>query len=167
LKQFYFLFPLIITLIFVTAVQSQSMDQTGSLTLNISGYEIPGQLANATISNNIATMIMDIDYTANTSLGQVPITASGNWYGTVNGTSLSGVIYNVKGTVRVCYLLYCANANYVGYGVWSGTLSSQGDRGNGTFQGIITVTSSGLPNVTLNKPIPISGTWNSTFQHTS
>lgn len=31
---------------------------------------------------------MSVDYVANTTLGQMPVTGSGEWYGEVNGTIL-------------------------------------------------------------------------------
>jgi hypothetical protein len=153
----------ILASLWVSGVQGQSTAQTGSVTFTLGGYEVQGQLTNATIHSNTVTMSMSVDYVANTTVGQVSVTGSGEWYGEVNGTSLSGIIYNVKGAVRVCYVFFCGSANYIGYGTWAGTLSSQGQAGNGTFRGVIIFTSSDVPRIPLNQPIPISGTWNATF----
>ena len=154
----------ILASLWVSGVQGQSTAQTGSVIFTLAGYEIQGQLTNAIISSKTVTMGMSVDYVANTTLGQVPVTGSGEWYGEVNGTILSGIIYNVKGTVRVCYVFFCGNANYVGYGTWAGTLSNQGQEGDGTFRSVIIFTSSDVPRIPLNQPIPISETWNATFQ---
>jgi hypothetical protein len=148
------------------SAQVQPASQTGSFILSLGDYQVQGQLVNAVVyAHKIVTMTMSLDYTTQTKYGPVIVTGTGDWYGTLKGTSLQGVVYNVIGSVQLCYLFFCGNANYVGYGVWHGTLS--GNQGSGTFQGVITFTSSQIPNVQLNKPNQISGTWESTFQTSS
>jgi hypothetical protein len=107
-------------------------------------------------------MNMVLNGNIETSIGPVPITASGLWVGTRNGTSLSGIIQDVSGTVYACFLFWCGTATFIGQGEWSGTLTST--QGTGNFDGTITFTSSDLPQVQLNQPAPITGTWTADFQ---
>jgi len=146
------------------AVYAQSAPAVGSFAFTLSGYTVQGQLSNAVIqADNKVSMTMSVDDNLQTSIGSVPISGDGEWYGTVNGTSVSGTIENVSGSIQVCYFLFfCGYANYSGSGTWAGTLSA--DQGTGAFQGFITFTSSSIPQITLNQPFPISGSWNSVFQ---
>jgi len=149
-------------------VEAQSAAGTGSVELTIAGRQIPGELTNSTLyPDNTVTMSMIVDYSAQTNIGQVTITATGNWYGRSNGTSLAGIIYSVKGTVQICYVFYCPAASYVGYGTWNGALTSNRTQAAGTFEGTLIFTNSQIQNVTLHRPITISGTWNSTLQTSS
>jgi len=136
----------------------------GSFAFTLQGYTVQGQLSNALIqADNTVSMTMNVDDNLQTPIGSIPINGNGEWYGTVNGTQISGSIQNVSGSIEACYFIFfCGYANYVGDGTWSGTLS--GNQGTGTFQGSITFTSSSLPQIPLNQPIPISGNWNSEFQ---
>ena len=143
------------------------MAGTGSFAFALNGYTVQGHLVNSTIRpDNNVTLRMIVDDTISTSVGNIPISGGGDWYGVANVTSLSGTIQNVQGTARVCILFFfCADANYVGQGTWKGTLSDA--QGTGTFQGTITFTNSPVPQIPVNRPIPISGTWNSNFQLSS
>jgi len=158
----------LITISSVAVVQAQVMNGAGSFQLTLAGYQLQGRLTNSTLfHNNTVAMSMGVDYADRTNIGQVSITSKGNWYGMANGTNLEGVIYGVNGIVQVCYVFYCANANYVGYGTWGGTLSSDRSEAQGTFQGIVVFTNSQITGITLNKPVQMSGTWNSTLQSSS
>lgn len=157
----------LVLLAFPVALEAQSGTGTGSFAFTLNGYTVQGQLVTATIHpDNSVTLTMTVRDTMQTSAGNVPISGSGQWYGTANVTSLSGTIQNVQGTARICMLFFfCGNANYVGQGTWEGTLSDA--QASGTFQGTITFTSSPVPQIPVNQPIPISGTWNSNFQLSS
>jgi hypothetical protein len=146
-----------------TVVQAESVNDTGSLSFTIAGHEIRGQLLNSTLSpNSVVTMSMNVDYAANTSLGQLTMKGSGNWYGKANGTSLQGVIYGVKGSVQICYVFYCGTALYVGYGIWNGAFRNS-TFATGTLQAVVIFTNSQIANIPLDRPMLISGTWNSTM----
>jgi hypothetical protein len=164
---FYPVTLMIMFLVLPTALYAQSGTGTGSFTFTLNGYTVQGQLSNAIIHNdNNVTLTMSVSGNIQTSIVGVPISGSGEWYGTANATSLSGTIQNVHGNARVCMLFFfCGNANYTGEGTWVGTLS--GSQGAGTFQGTITFTSSPVPQIPVNQPIPISGTWSSNFQLSS
>jgi hypothetical protein len=164
---FYGVTLVLVLLVFPAALYAQSGADEGSFAFTLNGYTVQGQLANAIIHpDNSVTLTMTVNDTMRTSAGNVPINGSGEWYGTANATSLSGTIQDVQGTARVCILfLLCGNANYVGQGAWQGTLSDA--QGSGTFQGTITFTSSPVPQIPVNQPIPVSGTWNSNFQLSS
>jgi len=151
-------------LTFPLAVYAQSGAGGGSFTFAFSNYTVQGQLRNAIINpNNTVSATMIINDNVQTSIGGIPINGSGAWSGSVNGTSLSGTIQDVQGTLKVCFLFFwCAQANYAGQGTWTGTLS--GSQGTGTFQGTVTFVSSSIPQLTLNQPYPISGNWTSSFQ---
>jgi hypothetical protein len=154
----------VLVLAILPALQAQSGSGAGSFSFTLNGYTVQGQLSNTIIHpDNSVTLTMSVQDTMQTPAGNVPISGSGEWYGTANVTSLSGTIQNVIGTARICILFFfCGNANYVGQGTWQGTLS--GAQGSGTFQGTITFTSSPVPQIPVNQPIPISGTWSSNFQ---
>jgi len=134
----------------------------GTFALNLTGYSLNGNLQNAIVNTNSVSMNMVLNGNIETSIGPVPITASGLWVGTRNGTSLSGIIQDVSGTVYACFLFWCGTATFIGQGEWSGTLTST--QGTGNFDGTITFTSSDLPQVQLNQPAPITGTWTADFQ---
>jgi hypothetical protein len=135
----------------------------GTFALDLTGYSLNGNLQNAILNTNSVSMNMVLNANLQTSIGQIPITASGLWVGTVNGTSLSGSIQDVSGTVYACYFFwFCGTATFIGQGEWSGTLSST--QGTGVFDGTITFTSSDIPQIQLNQPAPISGTWTADFQ---
>jgi hypothetical protein len=162
---FYWVTLMLVLLVLPTALYAQS--GMGSFTFTLNGYTIQGQLGNAIIHNdNSVTLTMSVSGNIQTSIVGVPISGSGEWYGTANATSLWGTIQNVHGNARVCILFFfCGDANYNGQGTWVGTLS--GSQGTGTFQGTITFTSSPVPQIPVNQPIPISGTWTSNFQLSS
>ena len=145
-------------------VYAQSGPATGSFAFTLQGYNVQGQLYNSLIqADNSVSMTMTLYDTLQTSIGPIPLNGNGEWYGTVNGTNMSGSINGVSGSVQVCYFIFfCGSANYVGSGTWQGTLS--GNEGAGAFQGSITFTSSSIPDIQLNQPLPISGDWNSAFQ---
>jgi len=163
MKRIIFCLALVLALLPVT-VYAQSVPSTGSFAFTLQGYTVQGQLSNAVINtDNSITMTMNIDDSLQTSIGAIPLSGNGYWWGAVNGTSLSGTIQNVSGSVQVCYFLFfCGSANYVGQGTWTGTLSA--GQGQGTFSGTITFTSSSISQIPLDQPIPISGNWNSSFQ---
>ena len=134
----------------------------GTFALDLTGYSLNGDLQNAVVNTNSVSMNMVLNGNLQTSIGQIPITASGLWVGTRNDSSLSGSIQEVSGTVYACYLFWCGQAHFIGYGEWSGTLTST--QGSGVFDGTITFVSSDFSQIQLNQPAPISGTWTADFQ---
>lgn len=161
MKRIFFALSLMLILTVLPVLKAQL--GTGTFTFTLKGYTVQGQLTNAMIHpGNFVTMNMVVDDTLQTVIGGAPITGSGEWYGTLNGTVLSGTIANVTGTVRACvFFFFCGHADYVGNGTWNGTLS--GAQGTGTFQGTITFTSSSFSQIPVNSPIPVSGRWSSPF----
>jgi len=135
----------------------------GTFSMTISQTTLNGNLVNTVINANSVSMSMVLNGNLQTSIGQVPITANGNWAGTRNGTALSGTIQDVTGTVHMCLLFWCGQAAFVGQGTWNGNLTTT-NAGAGTFEGTITFTSSDFSQIHLNEPAPVSGTWNAEFQ---
>jgi len=136
----------------------------GTFALDLTGYSLNGNLQNAIVNATSVSMNMVLNGNIQTSIGQVPITASGVWVGARNGSSLSGLIQDVSGTVQACFLFWCGKATFIGQGEWSGTLTST--QGAGVFDGTITFVSSDFSQIQLNQPAPISGTWTADFQLT-
>jgi hypothetical protein len=134
----------------------------GTFALDLTGYSLNGNLQNAVLKTTSVSMNMILNGNIQTSIGQVPITASGVWVGTRNGSRLSGLIQDVSGTVHACFLFWCGKATFIGQGEWSGTLTST--QGTGAFDGTITFTSSDFTQIQLNQPAPITGTWTADFQ---
>jgi hypothetical protein len=165
MKRIVYLVAFVLVLSAFPVLHAQS--GAGSFSFTLNGYTVQGQLINAIIHpDNSVALTMNINGNLQTPVGSVPITGNGEWTGKADGTILSGTIKNVQGTVRICLpLSSCGNANYVGQGTWNGNLSGQ--QGTGKFQGTITFTSSPVPQVPVNQPTPVSGTWNSNFQLTS
>ena len=166
MKRILLFLALLLTLV-PAAVSAQSVQGNGSFSLTLQGYTLQGQLTNPIIhSDESVSMTMSLEDNLQTSIGAVPITGNGQWSGTVNGTTVAGIIQDVSGSIEACYFIFfCGYANYVGSGTWTGTLST--NQGSGTFDGFITFTSSSIPQITLNQPIPISGNWASNFQLSS
>lgn len=162
MKRIVYSLMLVLMLTLLPALHAQSGNGLFSFVLN--GYTVQGQLVNAIIHpDNSVTLNMNIRGNMQTSIGSIPISGYGEWYGIANANLLSGTIQNVNGIVRICILIFfCGNANYVGQGTWNGNLS--GEEGTGTFQGTITFTSSPVPQVPVNQPIPVSGIWSASFQ---
>ena len=167
MKRILYLVTFALVLLAFPVLHAQSGGGTGSFSFTLNDYTVQGQLVNAVIrSDNSVTLNMNINGNLQTSVGSIPITGNGQWYGKANTTILSGTIQNVQGAVTICMLIFfCGNANYVGQGTWNGNLSGQ--QGTGTFQGTITFTSSPVSQIPVNQPISVSGTWNSNFQSTS
>jgi hypothetical protein len=136
----------------------------GAFALDLNGYTLNGNLENAVVKANSVSMNMVLNGNIPTSFGQVPVTANGIWVGSRNGTSLTGTIQDVSGTLNMCFLFWCGKATFIGQGEWKGTLSATD--GTGVFDGTITFTSSDFSQIHLNQPAPISGTWNADFQQT-
>jgi hypothetical protein len=136
----------------------------GAFALNLSGQTLNGSLENAIVKSDSVSLNMILNGNIPTSLGQVPVTANGIWVGSRNGTSLTGTIQDVSGTVSMCILFWCGHASFIGQGHWSGTLN--GTVGSGSYDGTITFVSSDFSQIHTNMPAPISGTWNADFQQT-
>ena len=134
----------------------------GTFAMNLSGNTLNGNLQNAIIKSNSVSLSMILNGYVQTSIGPVPIAANGVWVGTRNGTTLTGAIQDVTGTVHMCILFWCGQAAFVGQGQWRGTLASTD--GTGTFDGTVTFISSDFSQIHLNQPAPVSGTWNASFQ---
>jgi len=138
---------------------------SGSFTFTVNGYTLTGSLTNARIEHGGAVqMLMSIDQTISTSYGEAHVTASGVWSGETNFRNVNGAIGNLAGTIQVCAIFYCQNADFTGSGTWAGILSwnnSAGSQGSGTFEGTLNL--SGLQ-MTQNGPVPISGNWTATFE---
>ncbi len=146
-------------------VEAQSAAGVGTLEFVIAGNTISGNLSNSRLySDKTVTMGMTLDYITQTSVGPVSVTGAGDWYGRANRTALEGIIYNVSGTVKLCYIFYCPTASYIGYGTWSGALTNNSTQAAGTFHCILIFTSSEIQNIPLNTPLHVAGTWNSTLQ---
>jgi hypothetical protein len=147
-----------------TAMPAHATDAQGSFQMNVRGYMVTGLLDNAVVQQDGSiSMTMNVDSSVQTFIGQVPIKATGQWEGKVDGTTISGVIKNVNGQFRVCYFFFfCGTANFTGQGQWTGTL--EGADGTGAFVGTITFNSSSFPQIPLNEPQPVSGSWNAEFQ---
>lgn len=162
MKRFLGTVTVMFVLLALPTIEAQS--STGSFVFTLGGYTIRGGLADAFISqSNSVSMTMNLRDTMQTSVGNIPIGGSGSWRGFLNGTTLNGTIDNVQGSAKICiFFFFCGDANYIGQGTWTGTLS--GTQGSGSFQGTITFTSSPVSQIPVNQPIPISGTWNSNFQ---
>jgi hypothetical protein len=137
----------------------------GSFTFTVNGYTVTGQLTDATIEHGgTVQMLMSIDQTVSTSYGAAHITGSGVWSGETNFQNVNGAIGNLSGTVQVCAVFYCQNADFTGSGTWGGTLSwSSGaeSQGSGTFQGTLNFSGS---QITQNGPVPVSGNWTAYFE---
>ncbi len=153
---------LIILTFFLVATPVAAQD-IGSVQLNLGSQLITGQLTNVEVgmSGNVS-MTMVVNQQIQTQFGSLPMTATGLWVGAVNRTNVTGTIQDVAGTVKVCFLFMCGTSDFVGQGIWGGTLNDT--EASGTFVGTITFTSSPFPQVELNKPQDVSGTWNVNLQ---
>jgi len=173
-----------LTLLLAPSVRAQVGPGAGSFSFTVNGLTVQGQLSNVILyADNSVTMTMSVDEDLlQTPIGPLPLRGSGQWYGAVaSGGTLWGTIENIKGTAEICAvlsfpILSCAYAEFIGNGVWVGTLS--GSQGTGTLQGVITFTSFPYPQsyrlydssnapIIVGQPIPMTGTWNSTFQPSS
>ena len=133
----------------------------GTVQVSLQGYgSLPGQLLNVILQpDGSVSMAMTINSNIKTSLGAFPVTATGSWTGTQNGSALSGTIQNIIGKVQICVFGSCGTANFIGKGNWTGSVANQA--ANGTFSGTITFTNTPYQQqLPANVPIPISGTWN-------
>ena len=166
-RRFAVAFIVLLAVFSTGVVEAQSVVGAGKLELSIAGIDVPGILSNSTLSDNTVTMSMSVDDTAQTNMAQVSVTATGNWYGKAIGTGLEGIIYDTKGTVKICYIFTCPTANFVGYGTWTGELANNSTEAAGTFHCTLIFTSTQIQIIPLNKPISVSGFWNSTLQSSS
>ena len=156
------LFLIVASLTYAFAPALASPGQ-GTFSMTISNTTLNGSLQNTVIQADSVSMNMVLNGNLQTSFGQVPITTNGIWVGTRNGTQLNGTIQDVTGTIHLCFLFWCGQANFIGQGVWNGNLTST-TTGAGSFDGTITFTSSDFSQIHLNEPAPVSGTWNAEFQ---
>jgi len=162
------LFALAIILILVTSVgslihPSAATAREGSFQLLVRGYEVDGQLGNAVVQKNGSiSMTMTVNDDVQTPIGPASMTVSGRWDGALNGSTLSGSIHDVVGKVEIRFLFWSFHADFVGEGIWNGSLD--GVHATGTFNGTVTFTSSELPQIPVNQPQPLSGTWNADFE---
>ncbi len=151
------------SLLILLGTVAQVSANDGSVRLTVQGYgTIHGQLTDPNIQENgTISLVMQVNDQLMTGQGAFPITATGVWVGTIDGSSVGGEIRNVAGVVHVCVVM-CQDANFVGTGQWSGQLN--GSNATGDFEGTITFTNSPAPQITAGQPIPVSGTWTDTFQ---
>ncbi len=135
----------------------------GSLQLSLQGYgTVHGELDNAAIQpNGTVSMLMMVNDQLLTSQGTFPMTVSGVWMGTLNGSSVSGRIQDVAGVVHICIVM-CQDADFGAVGTWSGVLN--GAVGAGDFAGTVTFTSSPVSKIPVGQPIPVTGTWTTAFE---
>jgi hypothetical protein len=134
----------------------------GSFQFTVSGYSVTGQLSNAIVKpDNSVSMNMIVDGSVQTPIGPAPIRASGIWDGALRGVELSGTIHDVTGTIHACFFVWCGDTNYVGSGQWNGQLNES------QVTGTITFTSSPFPQIPLNQPQPVQGTWTANFTTTN
>jgi hypothetical protein len=140
-----------------------AVNGAGSLQLSLASYgTVQGQLQNAIIyPNNTILMTMNVNDRLQTSLGTIPITATGTWTGVRSDSAVSGSIGNVAGKAQICIIFSCNDANYAGQGQWSGSINAT--QANGIFQGTITFTNSPVSQIPVGQPISISGTWTADF----
>ena len=156
----------LIPLVSISGLASVGGDSTsGRFTFTVDGYTVTGDLTDARVEHGGAVqMLMSIDQTISTSYGEAHITGSGVWSGETDFQHVNGAIGNLAGTIQVCAIFYCQNADFTGSGTWAGILSwnnSAGSQGSGTFEGTLNL--SGLQ-VAQNGPVPISGNWTATFE---
>ena len=145
----------------VTPAAAQNV---GSLQLNLGNQQLAGQLTNLNIKpDGTVSMTMTLNAQIQTQVGPIPMTATGVWIGSVNGTTITGTIQGVTGNVEACVLFMCGSSDFIGQGQWTGTLNN-GSNASGAFTATITFTSSSFSQVPLNKPEPVSGTWNANLQ---
>jgi len=144
-------------------VAPAAAQNVGSLQLNLGNQQIAGQLTNLNTVNGSVSMIMTLNSQIQTQIGPIPMTATGIWIGSVNGTTVTGTIQDVTGNVQACVLFMCGSSDFIGQGQWTGTLNN-GSNASGAFTATITFTSSSFSQVPLNKPEPVSGTWNANLE---
>ena len=144
-------------------VAPAAAQNVGSLQLNLGNQQISGQLTNLNIVNGTVSMTMTLNSQIQTQVGPIPMTATGVWIGSVNGTTVTGTIQDVTGNVEACVLFMCGSSDFIGQGQWTGTLNNSSNA-SGAFTATITFTSSSFSQVPLNKPEPVSGTWNANLQ---
>ena len=144
-------------------VAPAAAQNVGSLQLNLGNQQIAGQLTNLNIVNGTVSMTMTLNSQIQTQVGPIPMTATGVWIGSVNGTTVTGTIQDVTGNVEACVLFMCGSSDFIGQGQWTGTLNNNSNASGG-FTATITFTSSSFSQVPLNKPEPVSGTWNANLQ---
>ncbi len=135
----------------------------GSLQLSVQGYgTVHGELDNAAIQpNGTVSMLMTVNDQLLTSHGTFPMTISGLWVGTLNGSSVSGQIQDVAGVVHICIVM-CQDADFGAVGTWSGLVN--GSVGAGDFAGAVTFTNSPVSQIPVGQPIPVTGTWTTAFE---
>ena len=137
----------------------------GSFTFTVNGYSVTGELTDATVEHGGAVqMLMSIDQSISTSYGVAQVTGNGVWSGETNFQEVHGAIGNLSGTIQVCAVFYCQNADFTGTGTWSGTISwssGTGSQGSGTFEGTLNFSGS---QITQNGPVPVSGNWTAYFE---
>jgi hypothetical protein len=163
-----YLFALTFILVLATSVgsllhPSLATVKEGSFQLLVDKYAVTGQLSNAVVyKNGSISMTMTVNDNVQSPIGPVPMTVTGRWDGVLNDSTLSGSIHDVVGKVEVHFLFWSFHADFVGQGVWNGSLD--GSNATGTFNGTVTFTSSELPQIPVNQPEPLSGTWNADFE---
>jgi hypothetical protein len=161
-------FAVLLILIFITSVSgliypSLAIVREGSFQLLVDKYEVTGKLSNAVIyDNGSISMTMTVNDNVQSPIGPVPMTVTGLWDGSLNGSTVSGSIHDVVGRVEVRFLFWSFHADFVSEGVWKGSLDET--HATGTFGGTVTFTSSQLPQIPVNKPQPLSGTWDADFE---
>ncbi len=153
----------IYSFVLILGVLTNVAASQGSLQLSVQGYgTIHGELDNAIIQpNGTVSMLMTVNDQLLTSQGTFPMTVSGVWVGTLNGSSVSGQIQDVIGVVHICIVM-CQDANLGGKGSWSGVLN--GSVGAGDFAGAVTFTNSPVSQIPVGQPIPVTGTWTTAFE---
>jgi hypothetical protein len=148
---------LLISLIIYMRPVSATVGQ-GSIELAFRYGSVSGELVNATLfANNTVAIKMVINDLLKTSYGPLPLTATGLWNGVKDGQEVSGSISNVVGQVSVRGDFFEFDAN----GVFAGSLN--GSHCEGSFNGTLTFTSSPYPNIPINQPFPMTGTWSTDF----
>jgi hypothetical protein len=160
------LMVLLLPLVFLnsSSIPVNAITGEGSLQLSVQGYgTVHGQLHNAIVqSNNNISMSMFVTDHLQTSQGSFPVTATGTWTGVLTGISFSGSIQDIVGKISICILFSCNDANFVGQGQWIGSLD--GNSATGSFTGTLTFTNSPVPQIPVNQPLPVSGSWTADFQ---
>ena len=154
---------LLILLTVFLIVSPAAAQNNGVLQLNLGNQLVTGQLTNVNVgTDGSVSMTMALNTQIQTQYGPIPMTATGIWIGSINGTNVTGTIQEVTGTVRACFLFFCGSSNFIGQGKWVGSLN--GSAASGSFAGTITFTSSSFSQVPLNQPQTVWGQWNANLQ---
>ncbi|HXY82103.1 MAG TPA: hypothetical protein VEH56_00170, partial [Candidatus Saccharimonadales bacterium] len=91
---------LLILLTVFLIVSPAAAQNNGVLQLNLGNQLVTGQLTNVNVgTDGSVSMTMALNTQIQTQYGPIPMTATGIWIGSINGTNVTGTIQEVTGTV--------------------------------------------------------------------